>query len=228
MICVCVCMCAGERHAGNFHLDWFFKVKLFQSVWKCVCMLLWLLFQRLCLVLVGPLGSDPVQFGGNEQNCSCSRFPQFEQSWVRPGGEILHVFLRSSPVTVSRRCKAWWLPVSFFLDYSLNYPLVCAGARSPQCARSWVITFRQRDDARKHTHTPVHTHSPTHRWWGKENVINNHSGKCFTAKCLYFLLPLWVWMCVFASRLHSSTCSCAQFAFSVHVLLFLCGNCILF
>ena len=49
--------------------------------------------------------------------------------------------------------------------------------------RGEIRMDREEERERKHTHTH------THRWRGTENVINNHSGKRFTAKCTSWLLP---------------------------------------
>ncbi len=73
---------------------------------------------------------------------------------------------------------------------------------------SWMCWKIPRIALNTHTHT--HTH--THRWQGKENVINNHSGKRFTAKCMHFLPTLCMWMCV-------CVLACAYSVLSMSVLI---------
>ena len=98
----------------------------------------------------------------------------------------------------------------FFLIYTLNYRC-CVPMLIPCSAlRSWVIMFKemeadrerwrekmrelmQSDDGGKKRKNRAHTH----RWQWKENVINNHSGKCFTR----FSSLHSEWECVHSSLL---------------------------
>lgn len=60
---------------------------------------------------------------------------------------------------------------------------------------------------------------PAHRWRAKGNVINNHSGKCFTAKCMCFCLTLCV--CVRTRALF--ICISEDLFAAVHTVLHICA-----
>lgn len=60
---------------------------------------------------------------------------------------------------------------------------------------------------------------PAHRWRAKGNVINNHSGKCFTAKRMCSCLTLCVCVCARSSSALVKTYLqlCTQFFIFVHI-----------
>ncbi len=101
------------------------------------------------------------------------------------------------------------LMLCFLLVCTLHYRCCLLVLVPCSVLKSWVITLRemegdrddrlQREEGRetgkirtererkrektRRTESEVHcnTHTHTRRWQGKENVINNHSGRCFTA-----------------------------------------------